>query len=118
MPELWTLGHKRIVYPFGGIFIAPLIAGYLASVLCRVQRQRERRPSFAILVLAIIAGVFVSWFSTFQFDLFSPARWSSSGKVPMGGLLIISGIPSFFVSTVAATVVVTRHRRSFDETPP
>jgi biotin transporter BioY len=106
------------VYPFGGILVAPLIAGYLASVLCRVQCQRKRRPSLAIVLLAILAGVFVSWFSTFQFDLFSPARWSNSGKAPMGGLLLISGIPSLFVSTIAATVIVTRHRRSFDETHP
>lgn len=106
------------MYPFGGILISPLIAGYLASVLCRVQRSKGKRPGFVILLLASVAGVLASWLSMFQLDLFNPARWMSNGKVEMWMLLVISGIPSLFVSAIAATLFVARHQKSFDETHP
>ena len=105
------------MYPFGGILIAPLVAGYIASLICRRLRRRDRRPSWLIAPLAIAVSVFVVWGATFQMDLFLPSRWSS-GKVPMLGMLLISGVPSALVGAVAAIAVVYYYRLKYESTHP
>ena len=106
------------MYPFGGILIAPLVAGYFASLVCRVRRRKDRRPSWLTIPFAVAAGVAAAWIATFQTDLFIPARWSASGKVPMVDMLLISGVLSASVGAATAILVVYYYLRQYERTRP
>lgn len=103
------------MYPFGGILLAPLVAGYLASVLGRIWRRRGRRPGWMAGGLAICGGVFATWLATFQLDLFMPWRWGQvGGKVDLLFLLAVTGILAAVVGILPAAFIVDRHQRIYD----
>ena len=97
--------------------VSPLVAGYLASVLCRLQRKRNKRPGFGVALIAIVAGVLACWLSMFQADLLIPSRWTSA-KVDLWMLLVITGVPSLVVSAISAGILLVRHRKIYDATHP
>jgi hypothetical protein len=105
------------MYPFGGILIAPLVAGYLTSLICRLLGRRYRRPSWFTVPLAVVVSVSVVWVATFQTDLFVHSRWLT-GKVPMWDMLLISGVPSASLGAVAAILVLYHYLRKYERTHP
>jgi hypothetical protein len=86
------------------ILIAPLVAGYLASLLCRLSLRRDRRPSWFVIPLAVAIGVVLTWLVTFQQDLFHPSRWSS--KVEGSDMLAFAGVPAAVLAVVVALPIV------------
>lgn len=107
------------MYPFGGIAIAPLVAGYFASVMCRFWRQRGRRPGWIAGVLAISAGVLVTCVCTFQLDLFMPSRWSpGGGKGHLSDLILMTGFLAAVAGIMPAAIIVERHQKVYDKTHP
>src|SRR5262245_14843679 len=106
-----------ILYPFGGTLLAPFVAAYLASVIARSRRRRDRRAGWGPGVLAILFGVLATWFCTFQFDAFIPSRWDTvGGKVHLLPLLVVTGFLAAFFSILPAAFVVDRHRKIYDKT--
>jgi len=105
-----------ILYPYGGALLAPFVAGYLASVIARIQRRRDRRPGWGTGILAIVLGVLISWFFTFRFDAFIPSRWATGGKVDLLTLIVATGFLAAFFSILPAAFVVDRHRKIYDKT--
>jgi hypothetical protein len=97
------------MYPFGGVIIAPLVAGYLASVFCRLAQARGRRPGFAAYAIPVAVALVIVWVATFGDELLKP--WSN-GKVSMWGMLLISGVPAFIAGSIPAALIVERFRRN------
>lgn len=105
------------MYPFGGILIAPLVAGYLASLLSRFAARRQRRPGWVVGVCAISGAVLATWIATFQLDVFRPWSWSVvGGKVDLLWLLLMTGFLAGFVAIIPAAWVVDRHQKQYDKT--
>ena len=111
---LWKqeLDRMDLLYPYGGILLAPVAAGCLASMLSRLCRWRGKRPAYGVALVSSVAGVFTTWICTSQFDPFIPSRWASAGgKVDLLDLLAVTGFLAAAVSIVPAALIVNRHRR-------
>ena len=102
------------MYPFGGILIAPLVAAYLASVICRLARRRNKRPSWLVAPLAIAFGIFAVWAATIQADFFRPSVWEA-GKAPMWAIMLLSGAPALVLGTATTIPVVFHHRDKYEK---
>ena len=89
------------------ILIAPVVTGYLASLLCRLSLRRGRRPSWFVIPVAVASGVVVAWVVTFQQDLFHPSRWSSKLDGPF--MLALVGVPAAVLAVVVALPIVGRY---------
>jgi hypothetical protein len=101
---------------FFAIPIAPLVAGYLASLLCRVSLRRSRGPSWLIAPLGIGIGVVATWLVTFQEDLFQPSRWSSKVDGPF--MLAVTGVPAVFLAAAVAIPVVYVYHQKYARSHP
>jgi hypothetical protein len=103
------------MYPFGGILVAPLAAGYFASLLCRYYRRRDKRPGWVAGILAIFGGVLIALVCMFQFDLFIPSRWAAAGgKVHLLPLFGMIGFLAAVAGIIPAAFVVDRHQKQYD----
>jgi hypothetical protein len=94
------------MYPFGGIILAPFIAGYLASVLCRLRVAKGLKAGYGTLAVSVGVAVVVVWVVTFGEELFK----RDNGKVAMWVMLLLTGIPSTLIGSVAAAFIINRHR--------
>ena len=109
----------ELLYPYGGILLAPPVAAYLASVIARLRRRKDRRPGWGTGFLAILAGVLTTWICTFQFDAFNPWRWANAGgKVDLFSLLVATGFLAVVLSIMPAAYIVDRYQKSYDKTHP
>src|SRR5436189_6150659 len=104
------------MYPFGGIIIAVLVAGYATSVICRFVLRRAKQPSWFIVLLTTGLSVIASLAATFQGDLLRPSHWSSKVDAPV--MLMITGVPSALVAFVAALKIVAIYRDHYGSTNP
>ena len=104
------------MYPFGAILIAPLVAGYLASLFCRLSSRRNKRPSWLLAPLSIAMGVVATWAATFQRDLFQPSHWSS--KVEGSLMLTISGVPAAGLAAAVAIPIVCVYYKTYTRSHP
>jgi hypothetical protein len=96
------------MYPFGGVILAPLVAGYLASVLCRLDKARGRRPGFVAFAMPVAIALVIVWVATFGDELLK----RTNGKVEMWAMLLISGVPAFIAGSIPAALIVDRFRRN------
>jgi hypothetical protein len=99
------------MYPFGGIIVAGLVAGYLAAVLCRLRCRRGKAPSWFAALGPSLVGLLAALAATFQGDLFRPSHWSS--KTDGLTMFLIAAVPSSFVALALASSVVAYYREKF-----
>ena len=101
------------MYPFGGIPLAPILAGYLASVLCRMSLKRGKRPRWLIAGFCTLLGTFSALFATFRSELFRPERWDR-GKHDLWIDFLIAGVPSAVLAAVAAFEFVRLYQKDYE----
>jgi uncharacterized protein YqgC (DUF456 family) len=46
-----------ILYPYGGAFVAPFVAAYVASILCRVQAKRGSQSGWRTVLASLVFGI-------------------------------------------------------------
>jgi amino acid transporter len=97
--------------PFS-FLLAPVIAGFVASVLCGLSILRRERPPWFHAFLSILLGIFSSLLAIFGSDVFSPAYWP--GRIPeqWDSFLIVMAASIPF-SVVVALIVVALFRERF-----
>jgi uncharacterized PurR-regulated membrane protein YhhQ (DUF165 family) len=98
------------MYPFGGIILAPIVAGYAASVLCRLCARASRRAGFLVFAVSVVLGVVMSVVATFGRAAFFPGdrTWNKAGYV---GEVMPAAMAALLLGAFAAAVVLHRHRR-------
>ena len=94
------------MYPFGGILLASIFAGYLASVICRIRAARGFRSGVGTSLTSVFISVGAVWVITFGEELLK----SSNGKVAMWSMLLLTGLPSALLGVIAAAYIVRRNR--------
>src|SRR6266487_2991868 len=103
------------MYPFGGIPLAPIVAGYLATVLCRMSLRRGKRPRWFVAAFCTLLGTFSALFATFQTELFRPEHWERrGGKHDLWIDFLITGVPSIVLAAVAAFEFVRSYRKDYE----
>ena len=102
------------MFPFGGILIAPIVAGYLASLLARRDLSANKRPAWGSAWFAVVIGVVATWLATFRADLFRRPGQSAISKAPMPMLLVITGFPAAVVGIAVAFPVTHHYKRKHE----
>ncbi len=116
-PPRLTLDPMDILYPYGGALVAPFAAMYVASILCRIQIGKGKRPGWLAGLVSLLFAILVALFCSFQFDVFRPWRWSIvGGKTDLQVLIVFTAFLAFLVSVVPASFVVDRYQKRYDRT--
>src|SRR5712664_3038329 len=106
----------ELLYPYGGAFVAPFAAAYVASFVSRLQLRRGKRPDWLTRSVALLGGILVAWVCAFQFDAFLPWRWSVvGGKVDLGLLLLATGVLTVLTCAVPTVLVIRRYQKTYDK---
>ncbi len=106
-----------ILYPYGGALVAPFAAMYVASIVCRIQIGKGKRPGWLAGLVSLVVAIVIALFCSFQFDIFRPWRWSIvGGKTHLQVLVGVTAIVAFLASVVPASFVVDRYQKRYDKT--
>jgi MFS family permease len=100
------------------LLIAPLVAGCLTDLLCRLSRRRNRRPPWLIVPFAVAMGVIATWAVMFQTDLFHPSRWSSKLEGDDLFALALPGVPAAAWAAAVAVLILCLHYAKYARTHP
>ena len=95
-----------------GFLLAPVIAGFLASILCGLSILRLKKPPWFHAFLSIVLGVFSSLLAIFTSDVFHPSRWPS--RIPeQWDSFVMALAASIPFSIVVALIVVALFQERF-----
>jgi hypothetical protein len=95
-----------------GILVAPVIAGFLASVLCSLSILRHQKPPWSHALLSILLGVCSSLVAVFGGEAFSPSRWPA--RIPeQWDSFVMALAASIPLSIVVAIIVVALFQDRF-----
>jgi len=97
-----------------GFLLAPVVAGFLASILCSLSILRHRKPPWLYALLSIALGIFSSLLVMFRGDALHPSRWHSKFYEQWDPLLmaLTASIPcSIFVTIIVVTLFRERFKK-------